>query len=136
MTPPTDRDDVWIGLTPPQIAFFKTLTDQRIANIVHAADLVGDMDADATQVLRYLNSLEGRTLRKFLLEARPETLEFLTDLRRKEIEDIGDAIDTAIALRRTARFLRWGLATFAGAMITMLLLWEKLIAIFRPGAPR
>lgn len=135
MAPPL-QDDTWIGLTAPQLAFFKALTDQRIANIVHSADLIGDMDADATAVLRYLNSQDGRQLRKFLLEVKPETLEFLTDLRRKEIEDIGSAIETAIAIRRTFRFLRWGLATFIGALITMLLLWEKLVAIFKPGASK
>ena len=135
MTPPRD-DDIWIGLTIVQREFFKALTDQRVANILHAADLVGEMDADAAQFLRYLNRPDAECLRKFLLQAKPETLEFLTELRKREIEDIGGAIETALAIRRTFRFMRWGLATFIGALITMLLLWEKFVAFFKPGAGR
>lgn len=127
-------------LTSTQLAFLKTLSDQRVADLVAASDLVGDMDAETIFLLRLLSHQDGRTLRKFFLEARPETLQFLTDLRKKEIEDIGAAIETAIALRRTFRFLRWGVTAFVGAMLTMAIAWEKIASllstIFRSGASR
>lgn len=127
-------------LTTAQLAFLKSLTDQRIADLVAAADLIGDLDAETISLIRMINHYDGRTLRKFLFEARPETLEFLTDLRKKEIEDIGAAIETAIALRRTFRFLRWGITAFIGAMLTMAIAWEKIASlfstIFRSGGSR
>jgi hypothetical protein len=123
-------------LTPVQSAFLKSLSDQRAADLVAAGDLIGDMDAETIFLIRLLSNQDGRILRKFLLEVRPETLQFLTDLRKKEIEDIGAAIETAIALRRTFRFLRWGLTAFIGAMLTMAIAWEKIASLFKPGASK
>jgi hypothetical protein len=124
------------ALTPVQSAFLKSLSDQRAADLVAAGDLIGDMDAETIFLIRLLSNQDGRILRKFLLEVRPETLQFLTDLRKKEIEDIGAAIETAIALRRTFRFLRWGLTAFIGAMLTMAIAWEKIASLFKPGASK
>jgi hypothetical protein len=127
-------------LTITQLAFLKTLSDQRVADLTSASDLVGDMDAETIFLLRLLSHQDGRILRKFLLEVRPETLQFLTDLRKKEIEDIGAAIETAIALRRTFKFMRWGITAFMGAMLTMAIAWEKIASllstIFKSGASK
>jgi hypothetical protein len=117
------------GLTEPQRALAKWLTDQRVANLMQMADIIGDLDADAVQFLRILGHPSYESLRKFLLQAKPETFAFLTDLRKSEVEDIEEAIETARSLRRTGRVMKWGLVTLGAAFLGMVSVWDKLVAI-------
>lgn len=122
--PPTKEDlELVIGFTPAQRAFFKMLTDQRVANIIATSDLLGDFDAETLYLLRLIGSPEGKHLRKFFLEARPETLEFLVSLRKKEVEDIDKAITTAVAVQRTLSIVKW----MIGGIVAMLVAWLTVI---------
>jgi len=117
------------GLTRTQEIFWQSLTDQRIANIFLIADVIGDAQSDGLAFLRVLgsNSEEHRALRRFLLQAKPETLRFLTELREKEVDDIEEAIETARSIRRTGRVMRWGAVTAAAAFLGMVAIWDKLV---------
>ncbi len=127
-----DQDPEWMReLTPPQRAFFRILTDQRVANMVAAGDLVGDMDADGVQLIRALGTDEYRALRQFMWRCKPEVLEFLYEMRKQEIEELEAAIETYLAFKRTGRVMKWGAITLFGAFIGMLAIWDKITTIFR-----
>lgn len=113
-------------MTILQRHFMAMLTDQRVANLFLASDIIGDMGADGLTFLRNLSNPEHRAMRRFLLDARPEVLTFLSELRKDELENIAVTITTAIALRRALSFVKWGIITMFGAFVGMALLWEKL----------
>jgi hypothetical protein len=121
-------------LTPQQWTFLRALSnDQIVADVIHAGQIIGDLDADALQVLRFLNSEDGKALRRFLVDARPELLSFLTELRKREIDDIGSAIETAMALKRAWSLFKTGLLFAIGALVGMVTIWDKIAAVFRSG---
>ncbi|WP_441229392.1 hypothetical protein AB7828_03410 [Tardiphaga sp. 215_C5_N2_1] len=43
-----------VHLTEPQRVLLTTLTDQRVANLLSLADIIGDMNADGLEFLRRL----------------------------------------------------------------------------------
>jgi hypothetical protein len=134
VAPPDDDVPKRTLLTRQQWTFLRWLdTDQRVADVVQAGQVIGDLDADALQVLRFLNSDDGKPLRKFLLEAKPELLAFLTELRSKEVEDIGSAIQTAIAMKRAWSLFKAGFLFALGAFVGMVTAWDKIAALFRSG---
>lgn len=135
MTPGKDYSDdpEWMrDLTPPQRAFFRILTDQRIANIMAASDLLGDLDADMLQLLRALNTDEYREVRQFMWRTEPKVLRFLHQMREHELEELEAAIETYLAFKRTARIVRWGAVTAFGAFVGMSLLWDKITTWIKP----
>ena len=97
------------GYTDVQIAFWRGLTDQRVANLWEVADLIGDMNHDSREFLRSIGAPENKALLKFFREARPETLEFLSSARANEIEKLRDGIQYVVATQLLGRFGRWGL---------------------------
>lgn len=135
---PLHKDDPeWMhGLTDTQRAFFKMLTDQRVSNLVTAADLLGDMDGDTFGLLSQLGSEEYRELRQFMWRCKPETLRFLYEMREQELEELQAAIETYLAFKRTARVLKWGAVTLFGAFVGMSLLWDKLTSMIRLPPPK
>jgi hypothetical protein len=43
-----------VDLTEPQRVLLTTLTDQRVANLINLADVIGDMNVDGLEFLRRL----------------------------------------------------------------------------------
>lgn len=128
-----ENDPEWMrDLSPPQRAFFRILTDQRVANLIDAADLIGDMDADLLQLLRAMSHENYRDLRQFMWRAKPETLRFLYDLREQELEELEASIETYIAFKRAGRVIKWGAATLFAAFIGMTVLWDKIAGKLPP----
>lgn len=120
-----------LGLTDVQIAFLEGITDQRGAALWTAADLIGDMDADGVAFLRKLSDPEYANLKKFLMQGKPETFMFLTDLRKDEVNELGNAIENARAVRRVSKLVRWGIMTLIGAIVTFSAIWDKIAPIFK-----
>ncbi len=119
------------GLTDPQRALAKWLTDQRVANLMLIADVFGDLNADALHFIRSLNNPNHGALRRFLLQAKPETFVFLTDLRKVEVQDIEEAIETARSLKRTGKIAKWGVVTAAATFLGVVAVWDKLVLLFQ-----
>jgi hypothetical protein len=88
------------------------------------------LDADTLTLIRYLGREDTKALRDFLYEVKPETLEFLSDLRKKEVEDIAGAIEVGLALRRAFRFFKYGIGTAFAVFVGMSLIWDKIKAFF------
>ncbi len=105
----------------------RMMTTQRFANVLELADIIGDMKADGIDVLRKIGDDEHKGLRKFLREARPETFEFLTELRSDEVGELNNAIENARAVRRAGKLFKWGIITFFGIFIGFMTFWEKFL---------
>lgn len=120
-------------LTETQLAFLKMLTDQRVANIVQASDLIGDMGSEALDILLALSDDERKVLRQCFWRINPETLRFLMEMRADELDELKAAVETYIAIKRTMRVVRWGVATLIGAFLTILILWERMSGALRGG---
>ena len=103
-------------MTDVQEAFWIGLTDQRVANLWEAADYISDLSA------------EGK---EFLRSAKPETLTFLKELRKDEVEELGNAIENARAFRRGGRLLRWSIVTLFGTFVGMSVIWDKISALWK-----
>jgi hypothetical protein len=103
-------------LTPAQWAYLAALTDQRITNSLEAADFISDLSKEA---------------KDFLQNSKPATLTFFKDLRPDEVQELGNAIENARALRRGGRLLRWGTLTLFGAFVGMTVIWDKVSAWFK-----
>jgi hypothetical protein len=82
--------------------FLETLSDQDVVNIVDMADFYARLP---------------RQSRDFLLQAKPETLQWLRDARQDEIEKLDRATQLANAAGVMAGVIKWGMATFLGALI-------------------
>lgn len=110
----------------------RMMTTQRFANLLEVADVVGDMDAEGVEFLRRIGGREGDNMRRFLREAKPETFEFLAELRKDELEELGNAIENARAFRRAGRLVRWGIVTLFGAFVGMSIIWDKVSNLLWP----
>lgn len=126
-------DPEWMhDLTAPQRAFFRMLTDQRVAHLVEAADLIGDMDGDMIQLVRALSHENYGETRQFLWRCKPHVLRFLYEMREQELEELQAAVETYIAFKRTGRVLKWGAATLFATFVGMSLLWDKITTVIKP----
>lgn len=101
-----------IELTAAQAAMWAAFTDQRCANFVAAADFVADLSEHQ---------------KAFLLRAKPETLEFLADLRPEEVK----GLQAYLLLRTTGKYLFWGLTAIIGGMTAVMILWDKAKIFFQ-----
>lgn len=118
-------------LTDTQLAFIRGLTDQRVANIWSMSDLVGDFNPSVMEFMRCLGDLEHKPLMKFMLESRAETFTFLAGLRPDELEELGNAIENARAIRRGGRLLKWSIVTLFGTFVGMSVIWDKVSVLFQ-----
>jgi hypothetical protein len=111
MPEPTSFDD----LTDVQRAFFVTLTDQRVANIVQAADDWHDLRPEAKDLLR---------------NADPKTLGWLERASPEDIELLKYSISFIAASRLLGR-VSWIVgATLFGIAIGVMTLWDRMKAFF------
>ena len=111
----------------------KMMTTQRFANLMEVADVIGDMSSDGTEMLRKLGDPAYANMRKFLRDGRPETFEFLSGLRKDELEELNNAIENARAFRRAGKLVRWGIVTLFGTFVGMTFVWDKLAAWMKVG---
>jgi hypothetical protein len=100
-----------IELTAAQAAMWAAFTDQRCANFVAAADFIADLSDHQ---------------KAFLSKAKPETLEFLADLRAEEVK----GLQAYLLLRSTSKYLFWGVTAILGGLTTVLILWDKAKVFF------
>jgi len=84
------------------------------------------MKADGLEILRKIGDDEYRDLRKFLREGRPETFEFLAELRADEVGELNNAIENARAFRRAGKLMKWGIVTLFGTFVGMSVIWDKI----------
>jgi hypothetical protein len=100
-------------MTDVQKAFWTGLTDQRIANIWEAADYIADLPQEAKDLLR---NADKKAL-KWLERASPEDI---------------DQLQYSIKVMEATKLL-WKIVWFvlAGALLTMLNVWEKISALFK-----
>jgi hypothetical protein len=96
--------------------FLEVLSDQRVANILLASDVFGDMDADTLRIIRNL---------------KPELLKFLGEMREDEIEELQNSIELVRAFRRTGRVVRWSVGTLFATFVGVMLVWDKVSAWFK-----
>src|SRR6218665_3813249 len=108
-----------VELTEPQHVLLKTLTDQRVANLLGLADIIGDMNADGLEFLRRLGDPRFEALTNFLSHAKPETLTFLTEARPEEVANLQEGIRLVVALQLLGRISKWGAVTFFGVFVSM-----------------
>jgi hypothetical protein len=104
----------------------KMMTTQRFANLLEMADIIGDMNPDGLEILRKIGSPEQKPLQDFLSKAKPETLAFLADLRKEEVQ----GLQAYLLLRSTGRYLFWGIAAIVGGLTTVLILWDRVKMFF------
>lgn len=105
-----------------QEAFWVGLTDQRVANLWDAADLLADMPEHSRKLL--LDVKKGPV--EFLLNADPSTIAFLRKASEDQIDNLNDGLKLIVSLRLVARIVKAGLITMCGALISVLLVWEKV----------
>ena len=103
-----------IELTAAQAAMWAAFIDQRCANFVAAADFVADL---------------GEHQKAFLTKAKPETLDFLADLRPDEVK----GLQAYLLLRSTSNYLFWGVVAIGGGLTTVLVFWNN-IKIYLAGS--
>lgn len=92
-----------VDLTEPQRVLLTTLTDQRVANLINLADVIGDMNVDGLEFLRRLGDPRFAALTNFLSHAKPETLVFLTEARPEEVANLEEGIRLVVALQLLGR---------------------------------
>lgn len=91
------------------------------------AELVGELGPDGLEILRRLGDPEYKSLRKFLLNSKKETFNFLADARENEIEELREGIELVRAFRTTGKFLKWALISLAAALTAVITIvnWWK-----------
>lgn len=85
-------------ITREQHAFLSMLTSQRCANLVEAIDFYTDLP---------------EPVKRMLETANPETIEFLRELRKEEVQ----GLKSYLLLRSTGSYLAWGVGALVGAII-------------------
>lgn len=117
-----------VDLTDPQRVLLTTLTDQRVANLLNLADVIGDMNADGLEFLRRLGDPRFEALTNFLSHAKPETLVFLTEARPEEVANLEEGIRLVVALQLLGRVGKWSIVTLFSAFVGTILIWDKVTA--------
>jgi hypothetical protein len=115
-----------VELTDGQLFALTMLSEQRGANLIQTADLIGDMNADGLEFLRRLGDPRYDALTRFLASAKPETLTFLTEARPEEVLNLQEGIRLVVAIQLLGRISKWGAVTFFGVFVSMILIWEKV----------
>ena len=108
----------------------KMMTTERFANLMEVADIIGDMNSDALEVLRKLGDSEHAGLRQFLREGKKETFEWLAGLRKDEVSDLNNAIENVRALQRSGRLMKKGSVALVAGFLLMAGFSEKLAAMW------
>jgi hypothetical protein len=103
-------------MTDVQKAFWRGMTDQRVANLWDAAGFIAELSKPA---------------KEFLRNAEPETLEWLERASPQDIDKLKDGIKFTEAVRLLGRAWFWFTATGIAALVAAMALWEKLSAIFK-----
>jgi hypothetical protein len=112
MSPLFDPDQ----MTDVQKAFWVGLTDQRIANIWEASDYIADLKPEAKDFLRNAD----KAALKWLERASPE-----------DIDQLQYSIRFMEASKLLGNLVWFVAAAFFGSLITLLIFWEKVSALFR-----
>lgn len=133
---PITAEELLSKLSEPQRIFLTSLTDERIRHLASAAEFFSEIDDDVISIAHAFGKPEWKELRKFFWQCKPETLEFLSDLREEELDELRGSIETYIAIKRTMRVIRWAAATLSAAFVGMMLVWEKFAALLCGGAPK
>jgi hypothetical protein len=115
-----------VELTDGQLYALTMLSEQRGARLIQTADLIGDMNADGLEFMRRLGDPRFEPLTRFLANAKPETLTFLTEARADEIKNLQEGIRLVVALQLLGRIGKWGAVTFFGVFVSMIFIWEKV----------
>lgn len=101
-----------VELTDGQLYALTTLSEQRGANIIQLADLVGDMNADGLEFLRRLGDPRHEALTNFLSRAKAETLTFLAEDRPEEIDNLQAGLRIVVSIQLIGRILKWSVVGF------------------------
>ena len=94
----------------------KAKEDQQLA----LAGIIGDLGTEGLEILRRLGDPEYKSMRKFLLNSKKETFNFLADARENEIEELREGIELVRAFRTTGKFLKWALISLAAALTAVI----------------
>ena len=108
----------------------KMMTTERFANLMEVADIIGDMNADALEVLRKLGDAEHAGLRQFMREGKKETFEWLAGLRKDEVSDLNNAIENVRALQRSGKLLKKGSVALIAGFLLLAGFSEKITALW------
>lgn len=104
-------------LTRAQWGVLNALTDQRCVNLMEAIDFISDLPEETKNALQL---------------GEKETWVFLRRLRPEELNELGNAIENARAFRRAGKILRWTIVTLFGTFVGMSVVWDKIVAMWRP----
>ena len=117
--------------------FLETLTDERVVQITEAADLIRDLQPGAREFLEQtdaatLKALKGVILRpelvKFLNNAEPVTINFLSGMRDEEVGDLKNGVAYARAFRLSGRFLKFSIGIMFATTVGAVYLFDKFSA--------
>jgi hypothetical protein len=117
-----------VELTDAQFIALQMLTEQRGANLIQLADLIGDMNPDGLEFLRRLGDPRFEPMTDFFTQAEPETFKFLTKVRPEEIETLKEGIRLVVAIQLLGRVGKWSAVTLFSAFVGAILIWEKVAA--------
>jgi hypothetical protein len=115
-----------VELTDVQFYALQMLTEQRGVNLIQLADLIGDMNPQGLEFMRRLGDPSHEALTGFLSQAKPDTLRFLTDLRKEEVGTLQSGIRIVVALQLIGWILKWGLGGLIALFLTVAALGEKV----------
>lgn len=115
-----------VELTDVQFYALQMLTEQRGVNLIQLADVIGDMTPQGLEFMRRLGDPSHGALTNFLSQAKPETLTFLTDLRKEEVGTLQSGIRIVVALQLIGWILKWGLGGLVALFVTVAALGEKV----------
>jgi hypothetical protein len=103
-------------MTKAQVAFWVGMTDQRVANMWEAADLIAGLGADG---------------KEFFRAADPATFKFLKGLREEEVKDLAACVKYFIAFRTAFSFIFWGVGVLLAAFVAVITAWDKVSGLVK-----
>ncbi len=111
---PEKRD---ADLTPVQKAFIESLDDETVAELIHAAKVIGNLDADS---LAFIQSRRKEVF-DFLRDGHEDLFKWLRDRRKDEVSYMEGFFKKSMQWQGVLRMLRIGVAVlfsfFAGCAV-------------------
>lgn len=107
--------DRYADLPDEAKAFLESINAQNIGDI-HAA-------------FRFYGRL-GEPAKKFLLNAKPKTMEWLTEAREDEITKLDRTVKLANASQTVGKFLAWAIGIFIGMFMAAAQFGESIARLF------
>lgn len=131
-------------------AFLETLNEQKVIEILKAAELLGSVTPDtraflqqaSPETLRFLQHARASEIERLeiAVQASPEALKWLQSARAEEIKTLDSGLRLVRALETVGWLGKWVIVTFVGAVVTMAMFGDAVLKMFgwftSHGAPK